>query len=159
MSYTVAVIFTSLHFTSLHYTTLHSISRHSTSLHFILFYYSLLMISTPIRLVLIYSFPNLFLKVVRHCAKHLFTQDLCRPKLVSVATQWTETEADRFWRGRIGWYGLDWSGSGYRQVEISVKKAMNLSVFIKCWLVIEWLHNWRPIQKGSSGNLPTNPME
>jgi hypothetical protein len=35
---------------------------------------------------------------------------------------------DRSWRERMGWYGLDWSGSGQGQVESSVNLVTNLQV-------------------------------
>jgi hypothetical protein len=30
-----------------------------------------------------------------------------------------------------------------------VNAAMNLRSSIKCWKVLEWLHNWRLVKKGS----------
>jgi hypothetical protein len=50
------------------------------------------------------------------------------------------------WVGNIkmdlGVSGLDWSGSGYGQVESAYKCDNGLSGTVKCWEIIEWLHNW-----------------
>jgi hypothetical protein len=50
----------------------------------------------------------------------------------------------------IGWYGLDRSGSGQGPVEGSCEHGDEPSGFIKCWDVLEWLHNWRLLRKGSA---------
>jgi hypothetical protein len=39
----------------------------------------------------------------------------------------------------MGWYGLDWFGSGQGQVESSCERNEPVD-FIKCWESIEWLH-------------------
>jgi hypothetical protein len=52
----------------------------------------------------------------------------------------------------IGWDGMDWidNGSGWGPVEGSFKHGIELSGCIKCWDVLEWLHNWRLLKKGSA---------
>jgi hypothetical protein len=47
----------------------------------------------------------------------------------------------------MGYCGLDWSGSGYGLVEGSCGCVSELSGFIKCWKVFEWLHNWWPLEQ------------
>jgi hypothetical protein len=49
----------------------------------------------------------------------------------------------------MGWYVLDWSGSGYGPVEGSREHGDKPSGSIKRWEVFEWLHNWRLLKKGS----------
>jgi hypothetical protein len=44
------------------------------------------------------------------------------------------------------WCGLNWSGSGQEQVESSCEFGIEPSGSIKCWEVIEWLHNWWPLE-------------
>jgi hypothetical protein len=46
----------------------------------------------------------------------------------------------------LGWCGLDRSGSEYGPVEGSCKCGSELSGSIKCWGVLEWLHNWWPLE-------------
>jgi hypothetical protein len=53
-----------------------------------------------------------------------------------------------FKRDRMGWYGLEWSDSGYGPVEGSCEHGNEPSGCIKCWQ-IEWLHNWQLLKKGS----------
>jgi hypothetical protein len=43
---------------------------------------------------------------------------------------------------RWGWCGLNWSGSGYEQMESSCECGNEPSGSMKCWETIEWLHNW-----------------
>jgi hypothetical protein len=43
----------------------------------------------------------------------------------------------------MGWCGLDRSGSGLGPVEGSCEHGNEPSGSIKCWEVLEWLHNWR----------------
>jgi hypothetical protein len=43
----------------------------------------------------------------------------------------------------MGWYGLDWSGSGEGH-------GNEPSSSIKCWEVLELLHNWRLLKKDSA---------
>jgi hypothetical protein len=45
----------------------------------------------------------------------------------------------------MGWYGLDQSG-----LEDSCKHGDEPSGFLKCWEVLEWLHNWQLLRKGSA---------
>jgi hypothetical protein len=54
--------------------------------------------------------------------------------------------------GEIGWGGMDWIGlaQGRDQWKALVNAVMNLRGFIKCWMVHEWLHNWRPQAPGVS---------
>jgi hypothetical protein len=51
-------------------------------------------------------------------------------------------------RNRMGWYGFDWCGSGYEPVEGSCEHGNESSSSIKCWEVLEWLHNWQLLKKG-----------
>jgi hypothetical protein len=51
---------------------------------------------------------------------------------------------------RMGWYGLDQSGLGQRPVEGSCEHGDEPSGSLKCWEVLEWLHNWRLLRKGSA---------
>jgi hypothetical protein len=52
----------------------------------------------------------------------------------------------------IGWDGVDWIGygSGWGQVEGSCEHGIEPSGSIKCWGVLEGLHNWRLLKKGSA---------
>jgi hypothetical protein len=43
----------------------------------------------------------------------------------------------------MGWYGLDLPGSGYGPVEGSSEHGNEPPGSIKCWEVLEQLHNWR----------------
>jgi hypothetical protein len=52
----------------------------------------------------------------------------------------------------IGWDEVDWIDMAqdrdhWRALVIMV---LNLRVYIKCWEVLEWLHNWRLLKKGSA---------
>jgi hypothetical protein len=49
----------------------------------------------------------------------------------------------------MGWYGLNQSGSGYGPMEGSCEHGNEPSGSIKHWEVLEWLHNWRVLKKGS----------
>jgi hypothetical protein len=53
-------------------------------------------------------------------------------------------------RDRMGLYGLDRSGSGEGPVEGSFEHGNEPSGSIICWEVLEWLHNWRFLKKGSA---------
>jgi hypothetical protein len=50
----------------------------------------------------------------------------------------------------IGWDGVDWHGSGQGPVEGSCEHGIEPSGSIKCWGVVEGLHNWRLLKKGSA---------
>jgi hypothetical protein len=50
----------------------------------------------------------------------------------------------------MGWYGLDMSGSGQGPVEHLCEHGDEPSGFIKCWEVLEWLHNWQLLKKGAA---------
>jgi hypothetical protein len=50
----------------------------------------------------------------------------------------------------MGWWGLDRSGSGWGLVEVSCGRGNELSGSIKRWEVLEWLHNWQLLKKGSA---------
>jgi hypothetical protein len=50
----------------------------------------------------------------------------------------------------MGWWGLDRSGSGQGLVEGSCEPGNEPSDSIKCWEVLEWLHNWQLLEKGSA---------
>jgi hypothetical protein len=45
---------------------------------------------------------------------------------------------------------LDWYGSGYGPVEGCCEHGNEPSGSIKCWEVLEWLHNWRLLKKSSA---------
>jgi hypothetical protein len=47
---------------------------------------------------------------------------------------------------RIVWCGLDWTGSGWGQMESYFKHGNERSGSIKCWETILWLHNWRALK-------------
>jgi hypothetical protein len=42
--------------------------------------------------------------------------------------------------------GLDWSSSGWEQVESSCECGYEPSGSIKCWKTIKWLHNCWPLE-------------
>jgi hypothetical protein len=46
--------------------------------------------------------------------------------------------------------GLDWSGSGWVQVESSCELGNEPSGSIKCWETTEWLHNLWPLERYSA---------
>jgi hypothetical protein len=46
----------------------------------------------------------------------------------------------------MGWFGLDWSSSGYGEVESVCECCNEPSGSIKCSETIEWLHNWWPLE-------------
>jgi hypothetical protein len=48
--------------------------------------------------------------------------------------------------GEVGVCGLDWSGSGYEEVESSCEFVIEPSGSIKCWETIEWPNNWWPLE-------------
>jgi hypothetical protein len=50
----------------------------------------------------------------------------------------------------MGRYGLDLSGSGEEPMEDSCEHGNEPSGSIKCWEILEWLHNWRLFKKGSA---------
>jgi hypothetical protein len=50
----------------------------------------------------------------------------------------------------MGWSGLDGYGSGYGPVEGSCEHGIEPSGSIKCWEVLEWLHNLWLLKKGSA---------
>jgi hypothetical protein len=52
----------------------------------------------------------------------------------------------------IGWGGMDWIDVAQDMDEwrALVNTVMNLRVPIKCWDILEWLHNWRLLNKGSA---------
>jgi hypothetical protein len=47
---------------------------------------------------------------------------------------------------QTGLSGVDWSGSGYVQVESSCERGNGPSGYIKGWETIEWMHNWWPLE-------------
>jgi hypothetical protein len=53
-------------------------------------------------------------------------------------------------RDRMGWCALDRYGSGQGPVEGSCEHGIELLVSIKCWEVLDGLHNWRLLKKGSA---------
>jgi hypothetical protein len=48
----------------------------------------------------------------------------------------------------IGWDGMDWIDLA--QEEGSCGHCNKPSGSIKCWEVLEWLHNWQLLKKGST---------
>jgi hypothetical protein len=46
--------------------------------------------------------------------------------------------------------GLDWSGSGYIQVDSSCELGNEPLGSIKCWETTEWLHNLWPLERHSA---------
>jgi hypothetical protein len=52
----------------------------------------------------------------------------------------------------IGWDGTDWIDLAQDRgpMEGSCEHGDEPSGSIKCWEVLEWLHNWRLLKKGSA---------
>jgi hypothetical protein len=50
----------------------------------------------------------------------------------------------------IGWDGLDRTGSGWGPVEGSCEHGDEPSGSLKCWKILEYLHNWQLLRKGSA---------
>jgi hypothetical protein len=52
----------------------------------------------------------------------------------------------------IEWDGVDWidMAEDMDQWRTLVNTVLNLRVFMKCWEVLEWLHNWRLLKNGSA---------
>jgi hypothetical protein len=48
------------------------------------------------------------------------------------------------------WYGLGRSGSGSGPVEGSCEPGNEPSGSVKWWEVLEWMHNWQLLKKGSA---------
>jgi hypothetical protein len=50
--------------------------------------------------------------------------------------------------GEIGWGGVDWIGLAQDRdsVEGSCEHGNEHSGSMKCWEVLEWLHNWWPFE-------------
>jgi hypothetical protein len=48
----------------------------------------------------------------------------------------------------IGWDGMDWIDLA--QDRGSCERGNEPSGSIKCWEVLEWLHNWQLLKKGSA---------
>jgi hypothetical protein len=53
-------------------------------------------------------------------------------------------------RNRRGWHGWNWSCSEWKPVVGLCEYVNELSGSIKCWEVLEWLHNWWLLEKGSA---------
>jgi hypothetical protein len=54
--------------------------------------------------------------------------------------------------GEIGWDGVNWIDVAQNrdQWKVLVKTSNEPSGSIKCWKVLEWLHNWQLVKKGSA---------
>jgi hypothetical protein len=51
----------------------------------------------------------------------------------------------------MGWYGLEIDLTKDRgQWRALVNTVKKLSGSLKCWEVLEWLHNWQVLKKGSA---------
>jgi hypothetical protein len=52
----------------------------------------------------------------------------------------------------IGWDGEDWidMAQDRDQWRALVNTVLNLQGSIKCWELLEWMHNWRLLKKGSA---------
>jgi hypothetical protein len=51
----------------------------------------------------------------------------------------------------VGWDGMDWIDLAQERLEeASCEHGNGPSGSIKCWEVLEWLHNWRILKKGSA---------
>jgi hypothetical protein len=52
----------------------------------------------------------------------------------------------------IGWDGVDWTDmvQDREPVEGSYEQGIEHSGCLKCWEVLEWLHNWLLLKKGSA---------
>jgi hypothetical protein len=48
----------------------------------------------------------------------------------------------------IGWLGMDWIGLAQDRVQVEgcYESDNEPSGSIKCWEVLEWLHNWWPLE-------------
>jgi hypothetical protein len=55
-------------------------------------------------------------------------------------------------RREIGWGVMDWIdlAQDRGQWRALVNTAMKLSGTVKCWEVLEWLHNWQLLRKVSA---------
>jgi hypothetical protein len=58
-----------------------------------------------------------------------------------------------YFRDRIECCGMDWSGSGYVQLESSCELGNEPSGSIKCWETTEWLHNLWPLEWNSAPHI------
>jgi hypothetical protein len=45
------------------------------------------------------------------------------------------------------WYGLDWSGAGKNPVDGLSEHGKGPLGSIKCWDILEQLHNWQPLEE------------
>jgi hypothetical protein len=54
--------------------------------------------------------------------------------------------------GEIVWDGMDWNdlAEDRDQWRALVNTVMNLRVPLNAWEILEWLHNWRLLKKGSA---------
>jgi hypothetical protein len=52
----------------------------------------------------------------------------------------------------IGWDGMDWIylAQDKDQWRALVNTVMNLRGSLKCWEILEWLHNWQLLKMGSA---------
>jgi hypothetical protein len=50
----------------------------------------------------------------------------------------------------IGWDGMDWIDLAQAREQGSCERDSELSGSIKLWEVLDWLHNWQLLKKGSA---------
>jgi hypothetical protein len=48
--------------------------------------------------------------------------------------------------GEIGWGGVNWIGLAQDKVESSCECSNEPTDSMECWEVIQWLHNWWPLE-------------
>jgi hypothetical protein len=53
---------------------------------------------------------------------------------------------------KLGWVGMNWIDLAHNmdQWRVLVNTVMNLRGSLECWEVLEYLHNWQLLRKGSA---------